>query len=93
MTKKTSAYVDYSHDSNNDNDSDIKNKTSGDRGQMAKRTVVLSTDVNDYDTGEDLHERNNCNNDSYSIFKAIESKTSRKNKNFKLGNKANPKTI
>ena len=93
MTKKTAGYVDYSHDSNNDNNNDIKDRSSADRGQLAKRTVILSTDVNDYDTGEDLHERNYCNNDSYSIFKAIESKTSRKNKNFKLGNKANPNTI
>ena len=93
MTKKTPGYVDYSDNSNKDNDNAIKDKTSGDAGKTRKRTVVLSTDVNDYDTGEDLHERNNCNNDSYSIFKAIESKTSRKNKNFKLGNKANLKTI
>jgi hypothetical protein len=91
MTKKPTGHGDYSDNSNKDNDNAIKDKTSGDAGRTPKRTVVLSKDVNDYDTGEDLHNSNDCNNDNYSIFRVIESKTSKKNKNFKLGNKANPK--
>jgi hypothetical protein len=93
MTKKTTECVDYIDDSNNDNNNAKKDKTPGDPEQIAKRTVVLSTDVNDYDTGEAIHNSNNSNNENYSIFRALKPKTARRNKNFKLGNKANRKTI
>lgn len=93
MTKKTTECVDYIDDSNNDNNNAKKDKTPGDPEQIAKRTVVLSTDVNDYDTGEAIHNSNNSNNENYPIFRALKPKTARRNKNFKLGNKANRKTI
>jgi hypothetical protein len=93
MTKKTTEYVDYIDDSNNLNNNAKKDKSPGDLEQTAKRTVVLSTDVNDYDTGEAIHNSNNCKNENYSIFKALKPKTARSNKNFKLGNKANLKTM
>ncbi|HZE78700.1 MAG TPA: hypothetical protein VE089_09140 [Nitrososphaeraceae archaeon] len=93
MTKKTTECVDYIDDSNNDNNNAKKDKTPGNPEQIAKRTVVLSTDVNDYDTGEAIHNSNKSNNENYSILKALKPKTARRNKNFKLGNKANLKTI
>ena len=93
MTKKTNEYIDYSDDSNNDDNNAIKDKTLAGSEKTVKKTVILSTDVNDYDTGEAIRDRSGYNNENYSIFKAVESRTSRKNRNYKLGNKANLKTI